>query len=102
MLRIAIISDVTPGNIGGVERFTTSIVEQLEKRKMSVNAYDRSSIDNWNDKWYDKYIVNARLNMQVGVAALKKFSSANAVPDVIIQNSIAGWSLRGKTNIPES
>jgi glycosyltransferase involved in cell wall biosynthesis len=100
VLRIAIISDVTPGNIGGVERFTTSIVEQLEKRKMSVNAYDRSSIDNWNDKWYDKYIVSARLNMQVGVAALKKFSSANAVPDVIIQNSIAGWSLRGKTNIP--
>ena len=31
MLRIAIISDVTPGNIGGVERFTTSIAEQLEK-----------------------------------------------------------------------
>ncbi|HWR29667.1 MAG TPA: glycosyltransferase family 4 protein, partial [Negativicutes bacterium] len=94
------VSDIKPGNIGGVERFTASIVEQLKKRKMEVNAYDRGAIEHWSDKWYDKYIVSARLNMHVGTAAWERFSSAENVPDVIIQNSIAGWNLRGKTNIP--
>lgn len=100
MLRIAIVSDITPGSIGGVERFTTSIMEKLEERNMRVDAYDKSSIEHWQDQWYDKYIVNARLNRNVGIAAWEKISSMNATPNVIIQNSIAGWSLRGKTSIP--
>ena len=101
MLRIAIVSDIMPGNIGGVERFTTSIIEKLEERNMKVDAYDRSSIEQWRDQWYDKYIVSARLNRNVGLAAWEKISSSmNSKPDVILQNSIAGWSLRGKTTIP--
>ena len=100
MARIAIVSDITPGNIGGVERFTSSIVEEMEKRNIKANAYDRGSIDHWSEKWYDKYFANARSNMCVGRAAWEKISSTHEFPEVIIHNSIAGWNLRGKTHIP--
>ena len=100
MLRIALVSDISPGNIGGVERFAFSIADHLARRKMLIDVYDRSSIDNWTDKWYDKYLVNQYRNMQIGNAAWRKMSSQSVPTDVIIQNSIAGWNLRGKTQIP--
>ncbi|TWH47684.1 glycosyltransferase family 4 protein [Sporomusa sp. KB1] len=99
-MRVAIISDISPGNIGGVERFTVSISGELKRRDIEIDVYDRSAIDNWQDKWYDKYFINQRRNLQIGNAAGKKIASSHADTDVIIQNSIAGWNLRSKTNIP--
>ena len=99
-MRVAIVSDIMSGNIGGVERFTVSISEELKKRNSEVDIYDRSVIDNWQEKWYDKYFINQRRNLQIGNAVWRKIASSNADTDVIIQNSIAGWNLRRKTNIP--
>jgi len=99
-VRVAIVSDIMSGNIGGVERFTVSISEELKRRNMEIDVYDRSAIDNWQDKWYDKYFINQRRNLQIGNAVWRKIASSNADTDVIIQNSIAGWNLRRKTNIP--
>ena len=99
-MRVAIVSDIMSGNIGGVERFTVSISEELKRRNMEIDVYDRSAIDNWQDKWYDKYFINQRRNLQIGNAVWRKIASSNADTDVIIQNSIAGWNLRRKTNIP--
>jgi len=100
VLRIALVSDITPGNIGGVERFAFSFAEQLKKQNMLVDVYDRSSIEGWTDKWYDKYLVHQYRNRQIGNAAWQKISSNSTRTDIIIQNSIAGWSLRGKSPIP--
>lgn len=99
-MRVAILSDITPGNIGGVERFASTFKEQLEKRNISAETYDRGSVGIWRDAWYDKYTVSARSNMRVGSAALKRFSAPNMQPDIIFQNSIAGWNLRGMTDVP--
>ena len=65
-----------------------------------IDVYDRSSIEGWTDKWYDKYLVHQYRNMQIGNAAWEKISAQSSPTDVIIQNSIAGWNLRGKTKIP--
>lgn len=99
-MRVAIVSDIMSGNIGGVERFTVSISEELKKRNSEVDIYDRSVIDSWQEKWYDKYFINQRRNLQIGNAAWRKIVSSRGDTDVIIQNSIAGWNLRTKTNIP--
>ncbi|CQR74876.1 GDP-mannose-dependent alpha-(1-6)-phosphatidylinositol monomannoside mannosyltransferase [Sporomusa ovata DSM 2662] len=99
-MRVAIVSDIIPGNIGGVERFTVSISEELKKRNIEVDTYDRSAIDNWQEKWYDKYFINQRRNLQIGKATGRKIAASHVDTDVIIQNSIAGWNLRQMTNIP--
>jgi len=99
-MRVAIVSDISPGNIGGVERFTVSISEELRRRNFETDVYDRSTIDNWQEKWYDKYFISQRRNLEVGSAAWRKIVSNRGDTDVIIQNSIAGWNLRTKTNIP--
>jgi len=99
-MRVAVMSDILPGNIGGIERFTISISEELQRRNIEIDVYDRSVIDNWQDKWYDKYFINQRRNLQIGNAVWRKIASSNAEPDVIIQNSIAGWNLRSKTKCP--
>ena len=65
MLRIALVSDIAPGNIGGVERFAFSMADCLASRKMMIDVYDRGSIEGWTDKWYDKYLVNQYRNMQI-------------------------------------
>ena len=100
VLRIALVSDISPGNIGGVERFAFSMADCLASRKMMIDVYDRSSIEGWTDKWYDKYLVNQYRNMQIGNTAWRQMSAHSVPTDVIIQNSIAGWNLRGKTQIP--
>ena len=100
MLKIAIVNDAMPGRIGGVERFTLQLAEQLEKRNMKINVYDLSLIDDWNRKWFDKYIVDQRLKLKFGKLAWERISSNNYVPDVIIQNGSAGWTFRTKTTIP--
>jgi glycosyltransferase involved in cell wall biosynthesis len=99
-MRVAIISDITPGNIGGVERFASTFKQQLEYRNMTVDAYDRGSINHWREQWFDKYTVSARSNWCVGRAALQAISAKETRPDIIIHNSIAGWNLRGQTKIP--
>ena len=99
-LRVAIVSDITPGNIGGVERFTACVAAEFQKRRIEVQTFDRGNIGNWREKWYDKYIVEARSNLLVGKAAWRHIAGAEFVPDAIIHNSIAGWNLRGKTSIP--
>ena len=99
-MKVAIISDITPGTIGGVERFAGTFKQHLEKRNMTVDAYDRGSLKHWRDQWFDKYTVSARSNWCVGRAALNAISAQERQPDIIIHNSIAGWNLRGKTKIP--
>lgn len=99
-MRVAIVSDILPGNIGGVERFTASISEELVKRNFEIDVYDRSIIDKWRNKWYDKYFMYQLRNMQLGNAVCRRIVSSPVGPDVIIQNSLAGWNLRTKTNVP--
>ena len=99
-MRVAIVSDILPGNIGGVERFTASFAEELQRRNIEVDIYDRSAIDNWQEKWFDKYFINQRRNLAIGKAAWRKIHASRNDTDVIIQNSIAGWNLRAKTSIP--
>lgn len=98
-MRVAIVSDTIPGNIGGVERFTVSISKELRKRNIEVDTYDRSAID-WQEKWYDKYFTSQRRNLQIGKATGRKIATSRVETDVIIQNSIAGWNLRQMTSIP--
>ena len=99
-MRIAIVSDIMPGNIGGVERFAFSLVDQLIRRNMSVDIYDRGSIGDRPNKWEYNFFINQYRNIQIGNAVWKKISTNSEATDVIIQNSIAGWNLRSKTNIP--
>ncbi len=100
MLRVAIVTDTMPDAVGGVERFVISMKEYLAKRNMIITVYDRSSIVDWRDKWYDKFVFGQRRNMLLGNIAWEKISSHGAGADVIIQNRIAGWNLRQKTKIP--
>lgn len=99
-MRIAIVSDITPGNIGGVERFSHSMAEQLALRGILVDLYDRSLLGGWQERGFDRYLMSQRRNRQIGIAAARKIEQQIPRTDIILQNSIAGWSLRGRTNIP--
>ena len=97
-MRVAIVSDIMPGNIGGVERFVVMMAEELKKRNIEVDLYDISTISQWQEKWYDKFLGGSRRNFQIGNATWEKISRVGT--DVIIHNEITGWNLRNKTNIP--
>lgn len=98
-MRVAIVSDIMPGNIGGVERFVVSISEEFKKRNIAVDLYDRSTISNWQEKVYDKFGGSLRRNLQIGNAAWRAISSRGDT-DVVIQNELTGWNLRSRSNIP--
>ena len=81
MLRVAIVTDTMPDAVGGVERFVISMKEYLAKRNMIITVYDRSSIVDWRDKWYDKFVFGQRRNMLLGNIAWEKISSHGAGAD---------------------
>ena len=99
-MRVAIVSDIVSGAIGGVERFTVSTSEELRKRGLKIDVYDRSVLEHWQERWYDRYFMYQRRNMQLGAAVWRQLTFNRSDTDVIIQNSVAGWNLRQKTGIP--
>lgn len=99
--QIAIISDTQHRNIGGVERFTFTLADGLQKRNIAVTLYDQSCLGQWRPAWYDGLgLENPRRSMRLGTVAGKKIAGAYPQAEVIIQNGTSGWNLRQKTNIP--
>lgn len=99
-MKVAIVTDSLPDNVGGIERFAVIMANKLKKRNMEVVVYDRGCVD-WQYKWFDKLGLEVpRRSKLLGKAAAEKISQISGGVDVIIQNGTAGWNLRQLTQIP--
>jgi glycosyltransferase involved in cell wall biosynthesis len=78
--------------MGGVERFSASLLSELTGRGATVTVCDCTLLD-FREHWFDrKGLGTPRAAWMLGKAAAERLADTRA--DVIIQNGITGWSLR--------
>ncbi|HHV77988.1 MAG TPA: glycosyltransferase family 4 protein [Syntrophothermus lipocalidus] len=79
--------------LGGVERFSLSLAQELKQRGARISIYNRSLLTGFKSHWYDRYGIGmARRTWALGLV-VADIAKRDRV-DVIIQNGISGWSLR--------
>jgi len=92
-LKIGLVTDNPITTIGGVERFSLGLIQELETRGARTLVYDRTVLHEYGEKWLDRWGFDiSRRCWVLGVVASRLLAEAGA--DIIIQNGISGWSLR--------
>lgn len=100
-MRLAIVSDTPRRNMGGVERFTYSLVDVLRKRNITVDIYDQGNLGEYLPRWYDKFgLQMPRRSQLLGMEAIRKIPESKPVVNVIMQNGISGWNIREQAGPP--
>lgn len=93
-LCVGLVTDNPIDTLGGVERFSLSLVQELGRRGATVRVYDRTATQGFRPKWYDRF--GAAMARRAWAQGWSVAAALRQDPvDVIIQNGISGWSLRG-------
>ena len=92
-LMIGLVTDNPITTLGGVERFSLSLMQELEARGAKTLICDRTILHEYSEKWFDRWGFDiSRRCRALGFAASRLLAEAGA--DIIIQNGISGWPLR--------
>lgn len=94
-LRIGLVTDNPLSIVGGVERFSYNLVNELSRRGAQVIIYDQTMIHKefLRERWYDHLgLKMVRRTWILGIIAAEALKRDGI--DIIIQNGISGWPLR--------
>lgn len=92
-VRIGIVTQNPINTMGGVERFSHTLAEELAKRGADITVCDGTDVTGFREMWFDRFGLGMPRRMwQLGHVAAQTFTAARV--DVVIQNGISAWSLR--------
>lgn len=97
--KIAFVTENPINTLGGVERFTISLKNYLEKNGYCVEIYDKTRLTQEpKTNWLNKYFFTIIYNYRLGNEITKRMKEDNI--EFIIQNGLSAWSICRNKSIP--